>query len=69
LSSSGVRFEVPGAKYGAFQWKGDLQDTSAGDGHNVCVQVKAEGYSWNRCNGNVRRRRPVHQRRLDTCLP
>ncbi|MFJ1544107.1 hypothetical protein [Streptomyces sp. NPDC088246] len=48
LSSSGVRFEVPGAKYGAFHWKGDLQDTSAGDGHNVYVQVKAEGYGWNR---------------------
>ncbi|MFE4335458.1 hypothetical protein ACFRQM_40440, partial [Streptomyces sp. NPDC056831] len=38
-----------GAKYGAFHRKGDLQDTSAGDGRNVRVQVKVEGYSWNRC--------------------
>ncbi|RPK77590.1 hypothetical protein EES42_01045 [Streptomyces sp. ADI95-17] len=66
LSSSGVKFkngyykfEAPGAKYGAFHWKGDLQDTSAGDGHNVYVQVKVEGYSWNRYNG--KQKKTVHK--------
>ncbi|GGV54392.1 hypothetical protein GCM10010277_53260 [Streptomyces longisporoflavus] len=69
LSSGGVKFkngyykfEAPGAKHGAFHWKGDLQDTSAGDGHNVYVQVKVEGYDWNRFNG--KQKKTVHKDQL-----
>ncbi|MFD5023569.1 hypothetical protein [Streptomyces sp. NPDC058373] len=40
-----------GVNYGGSHFRGDLTDTSAGDGHNASVQAKAEGYSWNRFNG------------------
>lgn len=38
-------------RHGGFGFKGDLRDADVTDGHNVFVQVKVEGYSWRRFNG------------------
>ncbi|MFH8794713.1 hypothetical protein [Streptomyces sp. NPDC017941] len=54
--SGKYKWEPAGPRtHGAFHWKGWLKDTSAGDGHNVYVQVKAEGHDWNRFNGKQRK--------------
>ncbi|WP_432093928.1 hypothetical protein [Streptomyces sp. bgisy100] len=53
--SGKYKFEPAGSRRGAFHWKGWLKDTSAGDGHNVYVQVKVEGYDWNRFNGKQKK--------------
>ena len=44
-------FWPSGQNRGAFERKGNLEDAGDGDGHNVCVQVRVEGYGWRRCNG------------------
>lgn len=50
--------------YGGFHFKGDLVDRLPDDGHNVYLQVRVEGYAWNRFNGvqrkSVRLDRIVH---------
>jgi hypothetical protein len=47
-----------GQQDGAFEWHGDLTDTDDNDGHNVYVQVKVEGFDWNRYNG--KQKQTVH---------
>ncbi|MDT0418721.1 hypothetical protein RM574_24895 [Streptomyces sp. DSM 41982] len=44
-------FYPKSTNHGGFGFKGGLADTSKGDGHNVYVQAKVEGYSWRRFNG------------------
>ncbi|MGC4980412.1 hypothetical protein ACLQ18_07155 [Streptomyces sp. DT193] len=44
-------FWPSGQNHGAFEWKGNLEDASDGDGHNVYMQVRVEGYGWSRYNG------------------
>ncbi|MEU7115189.1 hypothetical protein [Streptomyces sp. NPDC046182] len=44
-------WEPRGRNHGGFHFKGSLIDRNAEDGHNVYVQAKVEGYSWNRFNG------------------
>ena len=44
-----------GTHHGAFEWKGKLQDADHGDGHNVYMQVKVEGYDWSRYNGKQKK--------------
>ncbi|MFD3941700.1 hypothetical protein [Streptomyces sp. NPDC058579] len=44
-------WEPKGQNHGGFHFKGDLMDKLPKDGHNVYVQAKVEGYSWNRFNG------------------
>ncbi|GAA2598470.1 MULTISPECIES: hypothetical protein [Streptomyces] len=66
LSTGGAKFHhgqykwhPAGVNHGAFEWKGQLQDADHGDGHNVYVQVKVEGYDWNRYNGKQKKTVPV----------
>lgn len=47
-------FHPAGTQHGAFEWKGNLKDDDHGDGHNVYMQVKVEGYDWSRYNGKQR---------------
>ncbi|WNI29917.1 hypothetical protein [Streptomyces sp. ITFR-6] len=53
--SGSYKFEPKGANRGAFHWKGWLKDTNSGDGHNVYVQVRVEGYNWGRFNGKQKK--------------
>ncbi|WP_308400727.1 hypothetical protein [Streptomyces sp. AS02] len=62
LTSGGVefysgqyKFEPSHTNHGAFHWKGNLKDASPNDGHNVYMQVKVEGYDWNRFNGKQKK--------------
>ncbi|WP_343997344.1 hypothetical protein [Streptomyces thermocarboxydovorans] len=62
LKSGGVefyqgqyKFEPQHANRGAFHFKGKLKDASHSDGHNVYMQVKVEGYDWNRFNGKQKK--------------
>ncbi|MGG8410334.1 hypothetical protein ACM614_29155 [Streptomyces sp. 12297] len=48
-----------GTRHGGFEWKGNLKDANHGDGHNIYMQVKVEGYDWNRYNGKQRSTVPV----------
>lgn len=54
FNSGQYTFWPAGQHHGAFEWKGNLKDADAGDGHNVYTQVRIEGYSWNRYNGKQR---------------
>ncbi|MFI1467221.1 hypothetical protein [Streptomyces wuyuanensis] len=51
FTSGQYKFHPAGSSHGAFQWSGKLNDTDHGDGHNVYMQVKVEGYGWSRYNG------------------
>ncbi|MFF8280575.1 hypothetical protein ACF05T_31600 [Streptomyces lateritius] len=57
VKSDGVRlsgaylWEPRGQNHGGFHFKVTLEDALAGDGHNVYVQAKVEGYGWNRFYG------------------
>ncbi|CAI4168309.1 hypothetical protein KQH21_14075 [Streptomyces sp. IpFD-1.1] len=42
-------------KHGGFRFKADLVDDERGDGHNVYVQARVEGYSWRRFNGQQKK--------------
>lgn len=53
------KFWPAGQHHGAFEWKGKLQDTDSGDGHNVYMQVKVEGYDWSRYNGKQKKTVPL----------
>jgi hypothetical protein len=62
LHSGGVKFyggkykfEPSGTNHGAFHWKGNVQDTSKSDGHNVYIEVRVEGYDWSRFNGKQKK--------------
>ncbi|MFD6312208.1 hypothetical protein [Streptomyces nigra] len=62
LNSGGVQFKDGKYKFepahtnrGAFHWKGSLKDADHGDGHNVYMQVRVEGYDWSRFNGKQRK--------------
>ncbi|MGW3669204.1 hypothetical protein [Streptomyces sp. NPDC005141] len=55
--------------HGAFEWKGSLKDTDGGDGHNVYVQVKVEGYGWSRYNGKQRSSVSLDQPNWDGAAP
>ncbi|MGW2658308.1 hypothetical protein ACWC1D_32245 [Streptomyces sp. NPDC001478] len=45
------KWESKNVNHGGFHIKGRLKDISGGDENNVYVQVKVEGYGWNRFNG------------------
>ncbi|MFD7865764.1 hypothetical protein [Streptomyces sp. NPDC059783] len=45
------KWEPKGKNHGGFHFKGNLADAKKGDGNNVYMQVRVEGYSWNRLNG------------------
>ncbi|MFJ3584347.1 hypothetical protein ACIPPS_19240 [Streptomyces sp. NPDC090127] len=51
LSDWSYTWEPRGRNHGGFHFKGDLIDRNHRDGHNVYVQARVEGYSWNRFNG------------------
>lgn len=62
LNSGGVQFKDAKYKFepshvnkGAFHWKGNLRDADHGDGHNVYMQVRVEGYGWSRFNGKQKK--------------
>ncbi|KUL27482.1 hypothetical protein [Streptomyces regalis] len=66
MSTSGAQFNSgqykwwpSGQNHGAFEWKGNLKDTNNGDGHNVYMQVKVEGYDWSRYNGKQKQSVPL----------
>ncbi|MFK0101045.1 MULTISPECIES: hypothetical protein [unclassified Streptomyces] len=68
LSTSGAAFvggsymwEPRGQNRGGFHVRGRLSDTAKGDGHNVYVLTKVEGYSWNRFNGKQGRTVPLNK--------
>ncbi|MFI8963117.1 hypothetical protein ACIGO8_13500 [Streptomyces sp. NPDC053493] len=48
-------FEPKGRNHGGFHLKGDLADIEPGDGHNVYLEVKVEGYDWNRLKGTQKK--------------
>ncbi|MFJ2609596.1 hypothetical protein ACIQOU_09290 [Streptomyces sp. NPDC091279] len=58
-------FQPPGSKHGAFEWKGNLQDSGKTDGNNVYVQVRVEGYSWSRYNGKQKKTVALHKLNWD----
>ncbi|MFF0301601.1 hypothetical protein ACFYTV_13010 [Streptomyces sp. NPDC004562] len=67
LSTDGAKFHhgqykwwPAGQNHGAFEWKGQLQDATHGDGHNVYIQVKVEGYDWSRYNGKQKKTVPLN---------
>ncbi|MFF5479078.1 hypothetical protein ACFY5C_17265 [Streptomyces sp. NPDC012935] len=67
LSTGGAKFHhgqykwwPAGQNHGAFEWKGQLQDADHGDGHNVYIQVKVEGYDWSRYNGKQKKTVPLN---------
>ncbi|GGT67225.1 hypothetical protein [Streptomyces lateritius] len=49
-------WEPKGRNHGGFHFRGTLNDTDHGDGHNVYVEVKVEGYDWNRFKGVQRKK-------------
>ncbi|MGW7305025.1 hypothetical protein ACWGI1_05550 [Streptomyces sp. NPDC054835] len=51
LQKGQYAFEPKGTNHGGFHFQGNLVDVEHTDGHNVYVQAKVEGYSWNRFNG------------------
>jgi hypothetical protein len=59
------KFNPPGTRHGAFEWSGRLHDDSAGDGHNVYMQVQVEGHGWVRYNGKQRRTVRMHHLNWD----
>lgn len=65
LSGAKYRFNPAARNHGGFEWQGDLVDTEAGDGHNVYVQVRVEGYGWNRFNGQQKKAVHLHKTVFD----
>ncbi|MZD08136.1 hypothetical protein GTW43_24065 [Streptomyces sp. SID5785] len=72
LHSDGVRFykgeyafNKPRVNHGAFEWKGSLEDSDPGDGHNVYMQAKVEGHGWSRYNGKQRKTVTLHRSMWD----
>ncbi|WP_232542735.1 hypothetical protein [Streptomyces sp. QHH-9511] len=44
-------WEPKGRNHGGFHFRGHLNDSKPNDGHNVYVEVRVEGYDWNRFKG------------------
>ncbi|MFG3018176.1 hypothetical protein ACGFZQ_06420 [Streptomyces sp. NPDC048254] len=44
-SSGQYAFWPSNQNHSAFEWAGNLDDTDNGDGHNVYMQVRVEGYA------------------------
>ncbi|MFI5871575.1 hypothetical protein ACIBAH_03885 [Streptomyces sp. NPDC051445] len=61
FSGGKYKFNRPGVKHGAFEWWGQLTDTSIGDGHNVYVEVKVQGHDWVRHYGKQGRATSLHK--------
>ncbi|MFD0338335.1 hypothetical protein ACFVH0_06510 [Streptomyces sp. NPDC127117] len=68
LDSDGVAFRQgqyffnpAGTNHGGFEWRGDLEDTDRKDGHNVYMQVRVQGYAWNRFNGKQKAKVHLHK--------
>ncbi len=59
FDSGQYTFWPSGTKHGGFEWKGNLKDADNGDGHNVYMQVRIEGYDWNRYNGTQKKSVPL----------
>ncbi|WP_349775403.1 hypothetical protein [Streptomyces vilmorinianum] len=51
LQDPEYRWWPKGQNHGGFNFRGRLKDLAPEDGHNVYVEVKVEGYSWNRFKG------------------
>ncbi|MBT2441099.1 hypothetical protein J7E93_13460 [Streptomyces sp. ISL-36] len=49
------KWEPKGQNHGGYHFRGDLKDLEPNDGHNVYVEVKVEGYDWNRFKGVQKR--------------
>ncbi|MEV6835444.1 hypothetical protein AB0N17_13160 [Streptomyces sp. NPDC051133] len=70
-STTGVAFtgqyrvNPPERNHGSFEWKGQLQDTDPGDGHNGYVEVKVEGHGWIRYYGKQRKSVFMHHSNWD----
>ncbi|WP_328839086.1 hypothetical protein [Streptomyces europaeiscabiei] len=60
FNSGQYKWHPSGTNHGAFEWKGNLKDTNDGDDHNVYMQVKVEGYDWNRYNGKQKKSVPLN---------
>ncbi|MGW2842104.1 hypothetical protein ACWCWD_30480 [Streptomyces sp. NPDC001493] len=61
FSSGTYRFNPKGTEHGGFEFKGKLKDTDSGDGHNVYVEVRVEGYDWNRFYGKQKKTVSLHK--------
>ncbi|MFI9001678.1 hypothetical protein [Streptomyces sp. NPDC053541] len=65
LTTKGAAFageyawEPKNKNHGGFHFRGYLQDSVAGDGHNVYILARVEAYPFSRYNG-VQRRKDVH---------
>ncbi|MFI8522310.1 hypothetical protein ACIGEZ_31510 [Streptomyces sp. NPDC085481] len=61
METNGAKFvgdyawEPKETNHGAFHFRGMLRDDEAGDGHNVYIQAKVQGYGWSRFNGTQRK--------------
>ncbi|MGW2276469.1 hypothetical protein [Streptomyces sp. NPDC001770] len=61
FSSGTYRFNPKGTEHGGFEFKGKLKDTDSSDGHNVYLEVRVEGYDWNRFYGKQRKTVSLHK--------
>ncbi|MGW6568487.1 hypothetical protein [Streptomyces sp. NPDC054975] len=64
----GAELQVPeyrwwpkGENHGGFNFRGRLKDLDPNDGHNVYVEAKVEGYSWNRFKGVQKKTVPLNK--------
>lgn len=61
LTTTGAKFngetvwEPKDKNHGAFHFRGMLRDDEDGDGHNVYIQARVQGYGWSRFNGVQRK--------------
>ncbi|MEU9432089.1 hypothetical protein [Streptomyces sp. NPDC048252] len=65
FSSGKYKFNRPGVNHGAFEWWGQLTDTSPGDRHNVYAEVKVQGHDWVRYYGKQGRSVRLHKSNWD----
>ncbi|MFE7552087.1 hypothetical protein [Streptomyces gardneri] len=61
MATTGAEFkgsytwEPPLKKHGGFRVKGRMADVDHGDGHNIYLRAKVEGYDWVRVKGVQRK--------------
>ncbi|WP_328551012.1 MULTISPECIES: hypothetical protein [unclassified Streptomyces] len=65
FTSGQYTFWPSNQNHGAFEWAGNLNDTDNGDGHNVYIQVRVEGYDWSRYNGTQKHSVPLDKLNWD----
>ncbi|WP_078890445.1 hypothetical protein [Streptomyces maremycinicus] len=65
FSGGKYKFNRPGVNHGAFEWRGQLKDTSSVDGHNVYAEVKVQGHDWVRYYGKQGRAVRLHESNWD----